>query len=224
MMTRYFTLIAVAVALLFGSVPAAYAASDDAAHSDEAHASDDHAADDHAADGHAEAGPDPMEFDPDLAIWTLVIFGLMLAVLKSVAWKPIMDGLQAREDSITGNIDAAAAKHEEAKGLLAEHQAKLAGAADEVRALLEEARRDAEQTKADIVAEAKAAADAERQRVVRDVDQARDVAVRQLAEQTAGLAIDLAAKVVRQDITPARQGEIVQEALDRFAKSSPSDN
>lgn len=204
------------------AVPCAESRAADPASADatqEAHGSD-HGSDAHGDDSHAASGPDPLAFDPDLALWTLVVFAALLMVLKTAAWGPIMRGLEAREESIVGNLDAASAKHDEAKALLAEHEKKLAGAADEVRVLLEEARRDAEHTKEDIVAEAKAAADAERERAVRDIDQARDVVVRQLAEQTAGLAVDLASKVVRQDITPARQGEIVDEALNRFAGSA----
>ncbi len=189
---------------------------EDAHHDDAAHGG--------GAHGGGDSAPNPLATDPDLALWTLGVFLLMLFVLKAVAWTPIMEGLKAREEGITGNLAAADAKHEEAKALLAEHQAKLAGAADEVRELLEEARRDAEQTKADIMAEAKAAADSERVRAVKDIEQARDTAVRQLAESSAGIAIDLAAKVVKQEIGPARQGEIVQEALGRVSNSDPSVN
>jgi len=173
----------------------------------------------------AEKGsPDPLSMDPDLAIWTLLIFLAMLAILRAVAWGPIMEGLKAREAGIAANLKAADDKHVEAKRLLDEYRATLAGAADQVRGMLDEARRDAETTKASIVAEAKAATDAERARSVRDIEQARDSAVRQLAEQSAGLAIDLAAKVVKQELTPQRQSEIVREALTRFAPGGPSAN
>ncbi|WP_197525334.1 F0F1 ATP synthase subunit B [Pseudobythopirellula maris] len=190
-----------------GEVDPNVAEHDDAEHGEDVHAS------------HAGGSPDPLEVDTDLALWTLAVFLGLAFVLKQVAWGPIIEGLQAREDKISGDLAAAAAKHEEAKNLLDAHAKQLAGAADEVRGLLEEARRDAEATKADILAEAKAAADSERNRVVRDIDQARDSAVRQLAEQSAGLAIDLAGKVVKQDITPDRRNEIVREALGRFSSN-----
>ncbi|MEO1497174.1 MAG: F0F1 ATP synthase subunit B [Planctomycetota bacterium] len=195
-----------------------------AGHDDDVHGDDGQGHDGHGGE-HAKAGsPDPLETDLDLAVWTGVVFLFMLAVLSQIAWKPIMDGLAAREDSIAGNLAAADSKHEEAKALLADHQAKLAGAADEVRGLLEEARRDADSTIAQAKEEAKAVADTERERAIRDIEQAKDVAVRQLAERTAGLAIDLAGKVVRQDITAERQSEIVRDALGRFADSDPSSN
>lgn len=172
----------------------------------------------------AEAQPDPLVTDPDLAVWTFGIFLLMLAILSKLAWKPIMEGLDAREDAVLSNLAAAEQKHEEAKSLLEKHQAELAGAADQVRELLEEARRDADVTMAQAKADAKSEFEAERERAKRDIDQATDAAVRSLAERTAGLAIDLAGRVVKQDISAERQSEVVREALGRFAGGGPSAN
>ncbi|MEM1303776.1 MAG: F0F1 ATP synthase subunit B [Planctomycetota bacterium] len=162
----------------------------------------------------------PIAIDVDLAWFTLIVFVALAALLKFLAWQPIMDALEGRESNIAGQIAAAESKHEEAKALLAQHEAKIASAADEVRAMLEEARRDAEVTKSQIVADAQSAAEAERQRAIRDVEQARDSAIKHLAERSANLSIDLAAKVIKQDITPERQGEIVGEALNRLANPS----
>ncbi len=167
---------------------------------------------------------DPLETDVDLAWWTLFIFIGLLTVLRMTAWDPIVKALAAREDGIHANIAEAAAKHDEAKALLAEHQAKISAATDDVKAMLDEARRDAEVTKSQIIAEAKSAAEAEKQRAVREVEQARDSAIKHLAEESAHLAIDLAAKVVKQDISPERQGEIVGEAINRLASAKPSSN
>ena len=171
-----------------------------------------------------EPAADPLLTDPDLAIWTLIIFVALLSVLRIFAWDPIVKALAAREEGISSEIDAAAAKHEAAKALLAEHESKISAATDEVKAMLDEARRDAEATKAQIVAEARGAADAEKQRAIREVEQARDSAVKHLAEQSANLAIDLAGKVVKQEITPQRQGEIVREAIGRLGSNEPSNN
>lgn len=194
-------------------------------HSEESHGHDaeDHGHEDHGHEEHGESAPDPLAFDPDLAIATLVVFLLMLAILSQVAWSPIMDGLKAREESITGAIAAAQEKHDEAKAVLAKHQAEMAGAADQVRELLEEARRDADATIAQAQQDAKHQFELERERAMRDIDQAKDAAVRSLAERTAGLAIDLAGQVVKKDLSPDRQSEIVREALHRLT-DSPSAN
>lgn len=203
---------------------------EEAGHSEE-HADGHDSGDEHGShgegahgDSHAEASPDPLATDPDLALWTAGVFFLMLAILSQVAWKPIMEGLKAREEGISGNLAAAEAKHEEAKALLEKHQQEMAGAAEQVRELLEEARRDADATMAQAKTDAKHEFELERERAMRDIDNAKDAAVRQLAEKTAGLAIDLAGQVVKQDISSNRQSEIVREALGRFSSSDPSSN
>ena len=174
----------------------------------------------------AEGGgdPNPLGFDPDLAICTLVVFGLLLFLLNKFAWPAISSALVEREERIGNNIADAEAKHEEAKLMLAQHEAKLASAADEVRELLEEARRDAEHTKAQIIAEAKQAADQERDRAVCDVERAADSALKQLAESSANMAVDLAGKVIQQNITSEQQAQLVRDALSSLAATSPSRN
>jgi F-type H+-transporting ATPase subunit b len=172
----------------------------------------------------AEGGPNPLAIDPDLAIWTLVVFVILFAILSKFAWPQIAEALDERERNIAAQIAAAEAKHEEAKRLLAAYEAKLAAAASEVRELLEEARRDAEQTKSRIVAEARQAAQEESARAIRDVEIARDAAMQSLAVTSANLAIDLAGKVVHEQLSKEKQTQLVREALSKLGAAQPSKN
>src|SRR5437870_13521471 len=56
-------------------------------------------------------GPNPLAVDPDLAIWTAVVFLLLLLVLGKFAWPQITEALEERERKIADNIAAAAARH-----------------------------------------------------------------------------------------------------------------
>ena len=153
-----------------------------------------------------------------------MVFLVLFFVLSKFAWPAISTALVEREKRIESNIAEAAVKHEQAKKLLLEHEAKLASAADEVRALLEEARRDAEHTKNQIVAEAKHAADQERDRALRDVERATDAAKKTLAETSANLAVELAAQVIKVNISPEQQSQLVRDALGKLSALSPSKN
>lgn len=177
-----------------------------------------------AAAEQAEGGPNPLAIDPDLAIWTLVVFVILFAVLSKFAWPQIAEALDERERKIADTIAAAEAKNEEARRLLAAHEAKLAAAASEVRELLEEARRDAEQTKSRIVAEAKQAAQEESARAIREVEIAKDAAMQSLAVTSANLAIDLAGKVVHESLSKEKQSQLVREALGKLGAVQPSKN
>jgi F-type H+-transporting ATPase subunit b len=173
---------------------------------------------------HADGGPNPLVFDIDLAIWTGVVFAVLLVVLRKFAWPAITTALDEREKNISDNIAEASAKHEQAKQLLLAHEAQLAGAADQVRELMEEARRDAEHTKGQIIIEAKKSAEQESQRALRELELAKEAALHELAQKSADAAIELAGKVVREQVTPDRQAELVREALSKLTAAKPSHN
>src|SRR3972149_468873 len=84
-----------------------------------------HAAEEAAIEEEGGSGPNPLSVDPDLAIWTLVVFALLFAILKKFAWPQIAAAVDERERKIAANIAAAAALNQDAKRLLAEHQANL---------------------------------------------------------------------------------------------------
>ena len=166
---------------------------------------------------------DPLSIDPDLAICTVLVFLILLAVLWKFAWGPIMAGLEKREHKIADDIAEAKRQREEADALVGKYEARLAAAGDEVRAILDEARRNAEGLKAAILAEAKQGAEAERMRSLHEIELATDGALRSLAERSAELAVDLAGKIVRHSLTPADQSRLVSEAVERF-QATPSKN
>src|SRR5262249_5869020 len=89
------------------------------------------------ADTH-KGNTDPLSVDPDVAIWTVVVFVVLLMVLKKFAWGPILQAVEGREHHIADQLTQAERSNEEAKRLLASYETKLADAANEVRALLDE--------------------------------------------------------------------------------------
>jgi F-type H+-transporting ATPase subunit b len=187
-------------------------------------AQEEHAADHAAATDDHAGGPNPLAVDPDLAIWTGVVFLVLFLVLSKFAWPQIVAALDERERKIADNIAAAQARHEDAKRLLAEHEAKLAAAAGEVRALLEEARRDADHTRKSIEAKGHQAAQDELARVLREIERAKDGAIQDLAVASANVAIELARKVVGEQLTPQKQSQLVREALGKLTVAAPSKN
>jgi F-type H+-transporting ATPase subunit b len=169
-------------------------------------------------------GPNPLAVDPDLAIWTLVVFLILFAVLKKFAWPQIASAIDERERKIAADIAAAAQKNEEAKRLLAEHEAKLAATAGEIRALLEEARRDAEHTRKQGEAKGQEDAKAMVERALREIERAKDGAIQELAVTSANVAIDLARKVMSEQLTPEQNNKLVRDAMAKLAATTPSKN
>jgi len=198
-----------------------HAAHDDAEHDDDGHADAAHAAEhaSHGDDAHgASAGP--LTWQTDAAIWTVVVFLLLFAVLYKYAWKPLGDALERREQAIADNIAAAKASNEEAKRHLAEYERKLAAAQDEVRAILDEARRDAEQTQREMLTKAGQEAEVIKNRATREIETATAAALKELADHSSRLAVDLAGRILHAELDPQRHNQLIEEALNKFPTNS----
>ena len=60
----------------------------------------------HGADAHGGGNPNPLTVDPDLAIWTGVVFVVLLFVVGKFAWPAISAALEEREKRIEDNLAA----------------------------------------------------------------------------------------------------------------------
>lgn len=154
----------------------------------------------------------------DLAIWTGVVFVLLLLILTKFAWKPIVEGLDKRERNVADQIAQAEAANQKAKDLLADYERKLAVASDQVRGILDQGRRDAEQTGREMIDKAKAEAKSELQRAVGQIDAATSAAIQELADHSATMAVELAGKIVCASLKPADHAKLIEQAVAGFVQ------
>lgn len=149
----------------------------------------------------------------DLALWSLVTFLIVLGILRATAWKPLLDGLYQRETSIKQALADAEASQARSKALLAEHEAKIAKAHEEVREIIAEARRDAEHTKQEIVAAAQKEADDTKHRAIAEIERTRDQALAELFDFVTNNVVQATEKVVGRSLGAQDQERLVQQAL-----------
>ena len=154
---------------------------------------------------------------------SFAVFLALLALLTKFAWKPIMQGLEKREEGIARQIAETKAANEEAKRMLISYERRLAEASEEVRGMLEEARRDADVTRQSIIAEARKAAEEERSRATHEIRLAKDDALSQIAEKAGQLAVDVAGKFLREKLGADDQSRLVRDSIASLS-SRPSVN
>jgi F-type H+-transporting ATPase subunit b len=152
-------------------------------------------------------------FYADLGVWTAIVFLLLLGILWKTAWGPMLEGLSKREKLIASARDEAVQAKAEAQKLRDQLQAEMAKAHDQVRGLLEEARKDAEKVKEGIVATARGEAAAERDRMIRDIDAARDAALQAITTRSVELATAISTKALGRSISADDHRRLVDEAL-----------
>ena len=164
----------------------------------------------------AEAKLEPLAWQTDLAIWTAVVFILLLCVLGVFAFKPIVKALDKRENDQLENLAKIEKANADARELLEQYQQKLADSEEEVRRMLNDAKSDAENKAQIIVGEAKEAAELIRAKAVKDIEIATDGALQEIAVKGADLATELAAKILKQSIDTAKHAQIVEVAAQKI--------
>ncbi len=166
--------------------------------------------------GNEPKKPDILALDLPLEIWSLVVFVVLFAVLGKFAWGPLLTALQKREENLTHTLSETERARTEAENLLAEHRSQMAQAADQVRALIEQGRRDAEASAAEIVRKAQAEAEAARDRAQREIGTARDQALNEIWTKTADLAVSVAGKVLSKELSGEDQRRLVELATNEL--------
>ena len=88
--------------------------------------------------------PSFLELSPGLVIWTLVNFSIFAFIIAKFGWKPMRDGLAARENAITDAIKTAEATNAQAQAILQESKEKIANAQAEMMDIVREGKTQAE--------------------------------------------------------------------------------
>lgn len=182
-------------------------------HDHDADASESHGETDaHGDEDHGAAGP-PMEFKADLALWSLIVFVIFLFVLKKVAWEPMIEGLDKREAGIRSAIAAAEENQRKSQAMMAEYEDKLRGAEQTVADMVAEAKRDAERTSQDIVAKAEADVEALRDRTKGEIAQAKDAALSEVFTSVNAQVAAATERVLGRTLSDDDQERLINEAL-----------
>ncbi|MGB1620816.1 MAG: F0F1 ATP synthase subunit B, partial [Schleiferiaceae bacterium] len=80
------------------------------------------------------------DFSIGLFFWQSLVFLLLIFLLRKYAWKPILNAVNEREQSIEGALKAAEKARQEMESLQASNEAILKEAREERERILKEAR------------------------------------------------------------------------------------
>ncbi|HUG17702.1 MAG TPA: F0F1 ATP synthase subunit B [Planctomycetaceae bacterium] len=160
-----------------------------------------------------------MNIKQDLALWSLVTFLVFIMVLRLFAWGPLIEGLDKRETNIRGQLAEAEAARQKAEQMLKEHARKLDAVQDEVKAIIEEAKRDAEHTKNDIIQTARKEAQTTQDRAIHEIERARDQALKELFDTMSMQVAQATEHVIGRSLGGDDQQRLIDEALAQFSST-----
>jgi F-type H+-transporting ATPase subunit b len=161
-------------------------------------------------------GGQVLEFNPASAIWILLIFCLVAIILYRTAWKNVLVGLKAREERIRKDIADAESARLKAEETLRQYDGKLAEAEHKVRDILDKAVNDAEKIGTSIRMKAQQEAEEAKERATAEIESAKRNALTEIYEQTANLATTIAEKIIRRNLNPDDQRDLVNQSLEQL--------
>ncbi len=153
-----------------------------------------------------------------LFVWTLIAFLIVFVILKKFAWGPILKSLGDREKSIADSIAAADRVKAEMAQMQNENEKLMAQAREERAVMLREAKQMSEQ----MLAKAK-----EDQRIVIDkmltdaqqqITQQKMAALTDVKNEIGKLAVEVAEKVLRQQLGTDAAQNAYNELLSKDVK------
>jgi F-type H+-transporting ATPase subunit b len=150
------------------------------------------------------------------ALWVVIIFVVLLAVLYPTAWKQVLAGLKAREQRIRTDIAEAEAARAKAEATLREYNSQLAAAESRVRDMLTKAQADGEKLATTIRMQAQQEAEEAKERANRDIEASKNAALVEIRNETAELATSIASKILRRNLNTDDQRELVRESLEQL--------
>jgi len=142
-----------------------------------------------------------------LIIWMTFALFVVLFILKKYAWKPIMNALKEREDSIEESLRAADKAKEDMKELKLDNEKLLREAKDERDAILREARKIKEK----LIEDAKDKANIEAGNIVENakvrIENEKKAALVEIKNTIATYSIEIAEKVLREELKDKKKQE-----------------
>jgi F-type H+-transporting ATPase subunit b len=150
------------------------------------------------------------------AVWVIIIFLVMLAILYKTAWKQVLAGLKARESRIRQDIAEAEASRTKAEATLREYNAQLAAAEAKARDILAKSTIDAEKLATTIRMQAQNEAEQIKERTTREIEVAAKQAKADFREYAATVATNAAEQILRRNLNEQDQRDLVNRSLDQL--------
>ena len=157
---------------------------------------------------------------PGLELWKFVNLAIFKAAGIYVLRRPISQALSARRGAIEQELVAAQAERERALARVAEADARLSRLDDDVRALHEQARKEAESERQRLAASTDRELEKLKQQATREMETADKVARKELRQYLAKRSVELARESVRSQMRPEDDTLLIKESIGELRRTT----
>ena len=149
--------------------------------------------------------------DFGLIFWQTLIFLIVLLILKTFAWKPILGALKARENSIDDALRSAELAKEEMKNLQDKNEQLIIEAKQERDKMLKAASKMADDLKEQAKTDAKVIGDKMIEDARATIESEKNDALNQIKDQVAELSLQITEKLIKKNLSDDKsQQELIK--------------
>ena len=157
---------------------------------------------------------------PGLELWKFINLAIFTAAGIYVLRRPISQALLARRGAIQQEIVAAQTEREQALAKVAEADARLSRLDDDVRAVHEQARKEAEAERQRLAASTDRELEKLKQQATREMETADKLARKELRQYLAKRSVELARESVRNQMRPEDDTLLIKESIGELRRTT----
>lgn len=150
-------------------------------------------------------------------------FLILVAILRAVAYKPIMRILKAREDKIAESLNKADADAQQAEATLKGYQEQLAGARVKAQNIVDKAEKHAREDREASVLETRHEIEQMKKAAQAEIERERERAVEQMKSEVVALSIAAAGKIIAKNIDASESEKLIGEFIEKLDKNKIGD-
>ena len=160
-----------------------------------------------------------LKFDTGLMIWTWITFIVVLVILATKAWRPMIKALEERENFIRESLEGAEAARKEADKVASEYEAMVAKARQEAQEIVAAGKETAERMKTEILNEAQDKSAGILKQAEVQIGAEREKAISEIRTQIVDISMAAAEKIISKAITKDDNERLIEDALKEYGKN-----
>ena len=163
-----------------------------------------------------------VQLDPGLYIWTIVVFLALLALLGKFAWRPLLEALEKRQESIRRSLDDAAKAKQELERLQVESQRILAEARAEAETIVARTREDANRLRDEMRTKAQQEAANIVKNAGKQIELETARALQQIRHEAVDLSVAIASKLLQRNVSKEDNERLIEDTFRQLEAQRPS--
>lgn len=150
-------------------------------------------------------------------------FLILVAILRAVAYKPIVKVMEAREKKIQDSIDAADADRRAAENLLAENKAKLQAAGKKAEDIIEKAEKEANALREERIQATKREIEQMKKAAAEEIERDRLKMQENLKSEVVALSMAAAGKIIEKNLSEKDNENLIKGFIDKLDRKKLGD-